>query len=129
LQLELSQVEERNQALTKDNAKLLQRWLDAKQSEVNKMNTANDFYEEMRSHKQMVVNWQDGQDSAARSGAAALADALDEDLTIQSGRAAALGNSSLQPGNGLAGEGATVAGTKDGMRSPMRKDVSLTPNG
>ncbi|KAJ2928788.1 hypothetical protein H1R20_g8345, partial [Candolleomyces eurysporus] len=38
LQLELGQIEERNQTLSKDNAKLLQRWLDAKQTEANKMN-------------------------------------------------------------------------------------------
>ena len=48
LQLELGQIEERNQALVKDNAKLLQRWLDAKQAEVNKMNEVNEFYEDMR---------------------------------------------------------------------------------
>ncbi|KAF9455435.1 autophagy-related protein 16, partial [Collybia nuda] len=36
-QLELGQIEERNSTLTKDNAKLLQRWLDAKQAEANKM--------------------------------------------------------------------------------------------
>ncbi|KJA26134.1 hypothetical protein HYPSUDRAFT_124490, partial [Hypholoma sublateritium FD-334 SS-4] len=47
--LELNQVEERNQTLAKDNAKLLQRWLDAKQLEANRMNEANDFYENMRS--------------------------------------------------------------------------------
>ncbi|THH02901.1 hypothetical protein EW026_g99 [Hermanssonia centrifuga] len=60
LQLELSQIEERNQTLTKDNAKLLQRWLDAKQAEVNKMNEANEFYEDMQSRKQAVMNWQTG---------------------------------------------------------------------
>ncbi|TFK30645.1 ATG16-domain-containing protein [Coprinopsis marcescibilis] len=51
LQLELGQIEERNQTLTRDNAKLLQRWLDAKQAEANKINEANDFYEEMRSRQ------------------------------------------------------------------------------
>ncbi|EAU92922.1 hypothetical protein CC1G_03709 [Coprinopsis cinerea okayama7 len=48
LQLELGQIEERNQTLSRDNAKLLQRWLDAKQAEANRMNEANQFYEEMR---------------------------------------------------------------------------------
>lgn len=51
LQLELGQIEERNQILTKDNAKLLQRWLDAKQVEANRMNEANAFYEDMRSQR------------------------------------------------------------------------------
>ncbi|KAJ7900085.1 hypothetical protein B0H14DRAFT_3080469 [Mycena olivaceomarginata] len=34
--VQLGQIEERNQTLTKDNAKLLQRWLDAKQAEANR---------------------------------------------------------------------------------------------
>lgn len=42
LQLELTQIEERNATLKKDNAKLLERWLDAKQGEVNSMNEANE---------------------------------------------------------------------------------------
>ncbi|KAH7915326.1 ATG16-domain-containing protein [Hygrophoropsis aurantiaca] len=60
LQLELGQIEERNQILTKDNAKLLQRWLDDKQAQANKMNEANNFYEDMRSRHQAVLNWREG---------------------------------------------------------------------
>jgi len=52
LQLELGQIEERNSILVKDNAKLLQRWLDAKQEEVNKMNEVNEFYQDMRSRRE-----------------------------------------------------------------------------
>jgi autophagy-related protein 16-1 len=52
LQLELGQIEERNAILVKDNAKLLQRWLDAKQEEVNKMNEVNEFYQDMRSRRE-----------------------------------------------------------------------------
>lgn len=59
MQLELGQIEERNQTLSKDNAKLLQRWLDAKQAEANKMNEANEFYEDLRSRHQAVLNWRD----------------------------------------------------------------------
>lgn len=124
LQLELGQIEERNQTLTKDNAKLLQRWLDAKQAEVNRVNEANDFYEEMRSQKQAVVSWRDGADPASAAGAAALADAL-EDLTIRNGPI----NPDARSGNGELRAGATRAETAtNGTRSP-RKDVSLTPNG
>jgi len=67
LQLELGQIEERNAVLTKDNAKLLQRWLDAKQVEANKMNQANEFYEEMRSRRDTVLEWQNGAASDALS--------------------------------------------------------------
>jgi autophagy-related protein 16-1 len=42
--------------LTRDNAKLLQRWLDAKQAEANKMNEANEFYEDMRTRHQATFH-------------------------------------------------------------------------
>ncbi|KAF9243918.1 ATG16-domain-containing protein [Melanogaster broomeanus] len=61
------QIEERNQILTKDNAKLLQRWLDDKQTQANRMNEAMDFYEDMRSRHQAVINWRGG-DGAPGSG-------------------------------------------------------------
>ncbi|KAF6766406.1 autophagy protein 16-domain-containing protein [Ephemerocybe angulata] len=51
LQLELGQIEERNQTLNRDNAKLLQRWLDAKNAEADKMNEVNEFYEEMKTRQ------------------------------------------------------------------------------
>jgi autophagy-related protein 16 len=42
-QLEISQVESRNDELKKDNAGLLQRWLDHMNEAANKMNHANNF--------------------------------------------------------------------------------------
>lgn len=99
LQLELGQIEERNQTLVKDNAKLLQRWLDDKQSQANKMNEANDFYEDMRSRHQAVLSWQ-GQGQAQTPGP----------------------HPSSQSGNGLRqGEGKTEAA--------LAQDQSPSPNG
>ncbi|KAI0271502.1 ATG16-domain-containing protein [Gloeopeniophorella convolvens] len=102
LQLELGQVEERNQNLTRDNAKLLQRWLDAKQTEVNRMNEANDFYEDMR------TRFRDNSEAASNAG--------DSDAQSTSG-------------NGNANGEEAGAGTKDGTRSQQEKGVNLTPNG
>lgn len=42
-QLEMSQIEQRNEELKKDNAGLLQRWLDHMNEAANKMNHANAF--------------------------------------------------------------------------------------
>jgi len=112
LQLELSQIEERNQTLTKDNAKLLQRWLDAKQAEVNKMNTANEFYEDMQSKR---ANQSTSQSKGGGGG--------DENGDAQS----------LSPdgesGNGVEKRASGSSMKKDGMLSPAEKGVSLTPNG
>ncbi|CAD6945268.1 unnamed protein product [Tilletia controversa] len=47
LSLELGQVELRNEHLAKDNAALLQRWLDKVQDEANQLNDANDFVREV----------------------------------------------------------------------------------
>ncbi|KAJ6627186.1 ATG16-domain-containing protein [Mycena sp. CBHHK59/15] len=110
LQLELGQIEERNQTLTKDNAKLLQRWLDAKQAEANKMNEANEFYENMRSRHQTVLTWRDGSADDGPNGA---------DSASQS---------SLS-GNGDAEEGDKLTQRRDGTPSPAAKAVDLTPNG
>ncbi|KIK71249.1 hypothetical protein GYMLUDRAFT_235596 [Collybiopsis luxurians FD-317 M1] len=106
LQLELGQIEERNATLIKDNAKLLQRWLDAKQAEANKMNEANEFYEDMRSKHQAVINWRDG--SAAGDTST---------------------NGDSVSGNGDAGEGDLPAEMKGGIPSPMQKGTDQTPNG
>ncbi|KAF9028823.1 ATG16-domain-containing protein [Rhodocollybia butyracea] len=106
LQLELGQIEERNTTLTRDNAKLLQRWLDAKQAEANKMNEANEFYEDMRSKHEAVLNWRDGSatgDTSANGGSVS--------------------------GNGDAKEGDPSAETKDGIPSPMQRRSDQTPNG
>ena len=108
LQLELGQIEERNQTLIKDNAKLLQRWLDAKQAEVNKMNEANEFYEDMQSRKQAVLNWQAGQKS-------------------EDGDAPAANTNGSGNGEEKKETGSTM--TKDGTPSPGETDVNLTPNG
>jgi autophagy-related protein 16 len=125
LQLELGQIEDRNQTLTRDNAKLLQRWLDAKQSEANRMNEANDFYQEMRSQRQAVVEWRDGApDPAATAGAQALHDALEEDATLTHGPAVP-----SRSGNGQSPAATATPPATDGTRSPNPASVSLTPNG
>ena len=112
LQLELGQIEERNQTLTRDNAKLLQRWLDAKQNEANKMNEANEFYENMRSKHQAVLNWRDASGDANGDG-----------------ERVSLAISTPDSGNGEAKEGEVEISTKDGTPSPQRGTVDLTPNG
>ncbi|OCH96629.1 ATG16-domain-containing protein [Obba rivulosa] len=112
LQLELSQIEERNQTLTKDNAKLLQRWLDAKQAEVNKMNDANDFYEDMHSRRQ-----------AAMSSQTASGNGTDDKSDVQS----VSQDSASGKGDQTKESGST--GKKDGTPSPRETGVNLTPNG
>ncbi|KAH7883788.1 ATG16-domain-containing protein [Phlebopus sp. FC_14] len=105
LQLELGQIEERNQILTKDNAKLLQRWLDDKQAQANRMNEANDFYEDMRSRHQAVLNWREG-DGGAGSGPAKLAS-----------------------GNGVRETERTTEMTTDGQRSHPETGQDQSQNG
>ncbi|KAI0824174.1 ATG16-domain-containing protein [Trametes gibbosa] len=109
LQLELSQIEERNQTLTKDNAKLLQRWLDAKQAEVNRMNEANQFYEDMQTRRQTS---QDSHVGANGDGS--------------SDSPAANANGS---GNGEERTETGSTTTTDGTPSHAETDVNLTPNG
>jgi autophagy-related protein 16-1 len=109
LQLELGQIEERNQNLTRDNAKLLQRWLDAKQAEVNRMNEANDFYEDMRTRHQGSANTREASDVAPNPGDHTDAQRLS--------------------GNGSVNGEEVGAGTKDGTRFQQEKGVNLTPNG
>ncbi|KAI0348703.1 ATG16-domain-containing protein [Trametopsis cervina] len=103
LQLELGQIEERNQTLVKDNAKLLQRWLDAKQAEVNKMNAANEFYEDMKSRKETVRK--------------------DENVDPPAG------SNAQESGNGEPKRNSGSTTTKDGIPSHAETDVTLTPNG
>ncbi|KAI0036651.1 ATG16-domain-containing protein [Vararia minispora EC-137] len=110
LQLELGQIEKRNQGLTKDNATLLQRWLDAKQTEVNQMNEANDFYEDMRTKHQAVLNWRDGSEASRNGGADSH-------------------SASQVSGNGSEAGEESATGKKNGTMSPQQKGVSLTPNG
>ena len=120
LQLELGQIEERNATLTKDNAKLLQRWLDAKQAEANKMNEANDFYEDMRSKHQNVLNWRDG----SQGDASSVNNTNNKDTESRS-----VSQGGSVSGNGSANEDGTTASTKDGTLSPAKAVVDLTPNG
>lgn len=119
LQLELGQIEDRNQTLTKDNAKLLQRWLDAKQAEANKMNEANDFYENMRSRHEAVLNWRDG--SSADTGG--------EGPGPRPSNGADDASQSSVSGNGDASREDQSTGKKDGTPSPAVKGMDLTPNG
>lgn len=106
LQLELSQIEERNQTLTKDNAKLLQRWLDAKQAEVNRMNEANDFYEDMQSRRAALNK---PNTNGTNSG----------DLSANT----------TGSGNGEERREAGATTTTDGTPSHAETSVNLTPNG
>jgi len=48
LNLEYTTMEEQKEELRKDNATLLQRWIDRMNSEVDKLNDANAFYDDMR---------------------------------------------------------------------------------
>jgi len=109
LQLELGQIDERNQSLTRDNAKLLQRWLDAKQTEVNRMNEANEFYEDMRTRHQAAANSREALEVATSPG----------DHT----------DAQTMSGNGSVNGEEVAAGTKDGTRFQQEKGVNLTPNG
>ncbi|KAK7058243.1 hypothetical protein VNI00_001874 [Paramarasmius palmivorus] len=109
LQLELGQIEERNSTLLKDNAKLLQRWLDAKQAEANKMNEANEFYEDMKTRRDAVLNWRDGETSNPPDNASQTS------LSVS-------GN-----GEGLGSD--TSKEKKDGTQSPATKGMDPTPNG
>lgn len=51
LSLELNQVEIRNDDLKRDNASLLQRWLDRMNDEAEKMNEGNLFLQEVEQRK------------------------------------------------------------------------------
>ncbi|KAF8078400.1 ATG16-domain-containing protein [Lyophyllum atratum] len=114
LQLELGQIDDRNATLTKDNAKLLQRWLDAKQAEANKMNEANQFYENMRSKHQAVLSWRDGSEGEAGS---------------RNGLETGSNASASVSGKGHAGEASHSNPTKDGIPSQATNPLELTPNG
>ncbi|KAG8693815.1 hypothetical protein FRC09_010277 [Ceratobasidium sp. 395] len=72
-QLEISQVEVRNEELKKDNAGLLQRWLDHMNEAANKMNHANNFYSELR-----TAGW------ASQPGSTATSE-LDDDIVDVNG--------------------------------------------
>lgn len=63
LELELNQVNERNQVLKQDNASLLSRWIDKMNDEAEKMNTANTFYEDMKGK-----GWKSGRSGGSDTG-------------------------------------------------------------
>lgn len=113
LQLELGQIEERNAILVKDNAKLLQRWLDAKQEEVNKMNEVNAFYQDMRSKQERVATEPTNPTGASGGGTSDQTNGKPTQLS---------GNDQL---NGTA----STAKTTDGTTSSGENSLSLTPNG
>ena len=113
LQLELGQIEERNAILVKDNAKLLQRWLDAKQEEVNKMNEANAFYQDMRSKREEVT-------TEAVSPTGATGDGSSDQTN---------GNPTRLSGNDQLNGTASTAKTTDGTTSSGENSLNLTPNG
>jgi len=113
LQLELGQIEERNAILVKDNAKLLQRWLDAKQEEVNKMNEVNEFYQDMRSKQRDRPTTESTSPTGGGSGTPDQANGKPARLS---------GNDQL---NGTA----STAKTTDGTTSSGENSLSLTPNG
>ncbi|THH08728.1 hypothetical protein EW145_g2512 [Phellinidium pouzarii] len=119
LQLELGQIEERNGILTRDNAKLLQRWLDAKQAEANKMNEANDFYEDMRSRHQAVLTWRDK--ASAPPSSVGGDDYADVHSVSQPSASAS--------GNGAANGDQKAGQTKDGTNSQPEPVTNLSPNG
>ncbi|SPO31241.1 uncharacterized protein UTRI_05952_B [Ustilago trichophora] len=64
LSLELSQIEARNEDLKKDNANLLQRWLDRMNEEADKMNEGTVWLEEVRKRRQSSTN-PEGKDGSA----------------------------------------------------------------
>lgn len=115
--LELGQVEERNQNLAKDNAKLLQRWLDAKQAEANRMNEANEFYETMRSRRDTVLSWRDDSENGDAKPA--------PDAATSPGSSRPTSGS----GKGSGSPQSQLATTKNGPLSPASKKMDQTPNG
>ncbi|GJJ09428.1 hypothetical protein Clacol_003650 [Clathrus columnatus] len=98
-ELELGQVQLRNESLMKDNASLLQRWLDSKNLEAERLNEANVFYDQM----------------AEMHAAAAIRRPLSSD-TIGSGNGPVNGNSRAIP------MGLTTA-------LQAQETVHLNPNG
>lgn len=72
LTLELSQAEARNEDLKRDNASLLQRWLDRMNTEAERMNDGNQFLRDIDRRRETTSPGADPADSALQD---ALADA------------------------------------------------------
>lgn len=60
LSLELNQVELRNDNLKRDNASLLQRWLDRMNDEAERMNEGNRFLQEVDQRRTPREEWGEG---------------------------------------------------------------------
>ena len=75
LSLELSQIEARNQDLKKDNASLLQRWLDRMNEEAGKMNEGTIWLEEVRKRRESSTQ-PEGKAAAAGTAAASQASSV-----------------------------------------------------
>jgi len=80
LNLELNQVIDRNKALNVDNASLLQRWVDRANEEAHKMNSANTFYEDLRSKgwKSTIMS-KDSSSTRGGAGSSVNGDGLNND--------------------------------------------------
>lgn len=74
------------------------------------MNEANEFYEELRSKHQAVLNWRDGSESGEKPNGAN-------------------SSSTSQSGNENVKDKSTSQQTKTGTPSPGQKNLDLTPNG
>jgi autophagy-related protein 16-1 len=77
------------------------------------MNEANQFYENMRSRHQAVLNWRD--DSDGGQGA--------------NGDTGSQASTSSVSGKGVANDASPFPPMKDGIPSPVQEAVDLTPNG
>lgn len=83
------------------------------------MNEANEFYEDMQSRKQTVINWRT--DSSTDENA-------DPRSSQGSGKGSGNGSGSGL-GNGETKRNSDSATTKDGIPSQGEKDQNATPNG
>jgi len=101
-ELELGQLQIRNESLMKDNASLLQRWLDSKNLEAEKLNEANMFYDQI----------------AEMKAATGLRRPRSSE-TLESGLS----------GNGYLNGSPRPGAPADGTAPPMQETVHLNPNG
>jgi len=83
------------------------------------MNEANDFYEDMRSKHQNVLNWREESQGDANSSITNNKD--EETQSVSQGGSVS--------GNGDANEEGTAASTKGGTPSPAKAALDLTPKG
>ncbi|KAF8527854.1 ATG16-domain-containing protein [Hysterangium stoloniferum] len=98
-ELELGQLQLRNESLMKDNASLLQRWLDSKNLEAERLNDANLFYDQIAEMKAGANLRQ-----------------------IHS-------SENLESGNGRVNGNSRTTATATGVAPPTQETVHLIPNG